>query len=164
MPETPPAVYWDACVPLSYINGMPERMPILDALLASSAQGEIQLYTSELSRVEVAFSAMEKEQRDLDEETERRIDSLWANPEVITMVDCHMGVGLEARRLMRLAMAETWSLKPADAIHLATAQWLSKTGIAIDAFHTYDTILFRYRPMVDFEIMEPAIAQPRLID
>lgn len=76
MPEPPPAVYWDACVPLSYINGMPERMPILDALLASSAQGEIQLYTSELSRVEVAFSAMEKEQRALDEE--RRIRA-WSS-------------------------------------------------------------------------------------
>ena len=163
MPETPPAIYWDACVPLSYINGMPERMPILEALLESSSNGEIRLYTSELSRVEVAFSAMEKEQRALDEETERRIDRLWANPEVITMVDCHVGVSLEARRLLRLAMAQTLRLEPADAIHLATAQWLSKTGITIVEFHTYDKRLFRYDSIVGFEIIEPATAQPRLM-
>lgn len=162
MPDTP-AFYWDSCVPLSYINGVPDRMPILDALLESSARGEIRLYTSELSRVEVAFSATEKGQRVLDAETERRIDGLWANPGIITMVEDHRVIAEEARRLMRAAITEGWSLKPLDAIHLATARWLSNVGIAIEEFHTYDERLFRYGAIVGFKIVEPNTAQPTLI-
>ena len=162
MPDKP-AYYWDSCVSLSYINGVADRMPILDALLESSSRGEIRLYTSELSRVEVTFSAAEKLQRALDEKTERRIDRLWADPDVITMVEYHTGISLEARRLMRLAMTMSFSLRAADAVHLATAQWLSNTGITIDEFHTYDTRLFKYGPIVGFKIIEPTTAQPKLV-
>ena len=162
MPDKP-AYYWDSCVSLSYINGVAGRMPIVDALLESSSRGEIRLYTSELSRVEVAFSATEKGQRALDSETERRIDGLWVDPDAITMVEYHTGISLEARRLMRLAMTRGWSLQPADAIHLATAEWLSNAGITIGEFHTYDTRLFKYGPIVGFKIMEPTTAQLKLI-
>lgn len=162
MPDKP-AYYWDSCVPLSYINEIPDRMPILDALLESSSRGEIRLYTSELSRVEVAFSAAEKLQRALDEKTERPIASLWADPEVITMVEYHRGIEREAHRLMRDAITRGWSLKPLDAIHLATAQWLLNTGITIDEFHTYDRRLFKYGPIVGFKIVEPNTTQPMLI-
>ena len=162
MPDTP-AFYWDSCVSLSYINEMPDRLSTLNALLESSSRGEIRLFTSELSRVEVVFSATEKGNKTLDPETERRIDGLWENPMVITMVEYHRGIEREARRLMRDAITRGWSLKPLDAIHLATAQWLSNTGITIDEFHTYDAPLFKYGPIVGFKIVEPNTTQPMLI-
>ena len=65
---------------------------------------------------------------------------------------------------MRLAVTRGWSLKPLDAIHLATAQWLSSLGIEIDEFHTYDThALFKYVPIVDFNVCEPHTLQPRMM-
>ena len=162
MPDKP-AYYWDSCVSLSYINEMPKRLSNLNALLERSFKGEIRLFTSEFSRVEVAFSATEKGEKTLDAETERRIDGLWVDPDVITMVEYHRGISLEARRLIRLAMTRGWSLQPFDAVHLATAQWLSNTGITIDEFHTYDRRLFKYGSIVGFKIMKPITAQPSLI-
>lgn len=165
MPDKP-AYYWDSCVPLSYINEIADRMPVLDALLESSSRGEIRLYTSDLSRVEVAFSTAEKDTGILDQETERRIDSLWEDTSAITMVESHGVIGKEARNLIRAGIAQRpqgWSLKPFDAVHLATAQWLSNAGITIDEFHTYDKRLFRYGTIVGFKIMEPTTTQPKLV-
>ena len=64
MPDT--AIYWDANVFLSYVNGMPEHLPTLDTLLEGSASGNIKIYTSTLSVAEVAFATSEREQRTLD--------------------------------------------------------------------------------------------------
>ena len=85
MPDT--AVYWDANVFLSYINGVPERLPTLDALLESSASGGISIYTSALSVTEVAFAASEREQRTLDPAMEQKIDNLWEPNGPVTLVD-----------------------------------------------------------------------------
>ena len=46
MPDTPSIIYWGSCVFLSYVNGYPERIPTLEALLERSARGEFELYTS----------------------------------------------------------------------------------------------------------------------
>ena len=62
---------------LAYVNEEPGRVDIVSDLLESSFAGEIQIYTSDLSRVEVAFSNSEKSQQDLDEETQAKIDGLW---------------------------------------------------------------------------------------
>lgn len=71
MPDTRRDLYWDANVFLSYINEMPDRIQVLNALLedSTSDHGTIKLYTSELSRVEVAFAASEQKQRSLDHAT-----------------------------------------------------------------------------------------------
>ena len=162
MPDSSSIVYWDSCVLLSYVNEYPERAPILEALLERSSVGEIELYTSEISRVEVAFAASEQQRRRLDPEAEQRIDSLWADSNVITSVEYHGVIGQIARDLMREAITRGWSLKPLDAIHLATAQWLSNTGIVVDEFQTYDN-LSRYAAVVDFSICEPYTPQPRML-
>ena len=138
-------------------------MPILDALLGNGATGSTRLYTSELARVEVAFAAREQRGQALDPQMEQAIDSLWANPEAVVLVEHHSGISLEARSLMREAITRGWSLKPLDAIHLATARWLSKVGITVEEFHTYDQQLLRYEPMVGFKIAEPNTLQPRMI-
>ena len=59
-------VYWDACVPLAYINAIQDRVAVIDELLRRARAGEFELLTSVLSRVEVACAASEKEQGELD--------------------------------------------------------------------------------------------------
>ena len=158
------AVYWDANVFLSYINGVPDRLPTLDALLESASSGGISLYTSTLSVAEVAFANSEQQRRVLDPAMEQKIDDLWRVNGPVVPVDFHIGIGRQARRLMRESIANGWSLKPYDANHLATAQWLSETGVAVAEFHTYDRRLRRYGSIVGFTVREPYTAEPRLFD
>ena len=163
MPDTTEILYWDSCAFLSYVNALPDRIPTLEALLESSATGEIELYTSTISHVEVAFAASEQLRGALDREMERRIDSLWADPTVVVSVEYHGRIGEIAKDMMRGAITTGWSLKPLDAIHLATAQWLSSVGVDVSEFHTYDHGLFKYTPIVGFSICEPHTPQPRMI-
>ena len=156
------ALYWDANNFLSYINGVPERLPVLDGLLYRATAGDAVIYTSALSQVEVAFAATERLQRALDPQTEQRIDQLWADPKTITVVDYHIHIGREARSLMRNAMTERWRLSPMDAIHLATALWLRQTGIPVAEFHTYDRDLIAYAAIDGVAVCEPHIIQPNL--
>ncbi len=163
MPESQKIVYWDSCAFLSYINEIKDRIPILGALLASSASDEIKIYTSALSKVEVSFGATEQKQQALEPETEERIDNLWADPAAVVLVEYHDGIGREARQLTRNAIAQGWSLKPLDSIHLATAKWLSDIGMPVGEFHTYDRQLNKYAAMVGVKILEPYTPQPGLL-
>lgn len=56
MPDDDSRVYWDANVLLSYINGVADRVPIIEELFRQARAGEIELLTSSVSRVEVAFA------------------------------------------------------------------------------------------------------------
>jgi predicted nucleic acid-binding protein len=58
---------------------------------------------------------------------------------------------------MREAMAKGWSLKPPDAIHLATALQHSA-----DRFHTYDDRLSKHADISGLIIAEPHAVQPQL--
>ena len=162
MPNNRKIVYWDACCFLSYINEIADRLPVLDALLGASVSesGDIKLYTSELSKIEVAFSLVEQKQQALDAETEQRIEKLWTDPDALALVEYHDGIGPTAKDLMRYAITRPWSLKPLDAVHLATAKWLSERGIAVDEFHTYDESLFKWASIVGFDILRPHTPQP----
>ena len=64
---------------------------------------------------------------------------------------------------MRNAIAQGWSLKPLDSIHLATAKWLSDLGMPVGEFHTYDRQLNKYAAMVGVKILEPYTPQPGLL-
>lgn len=163
MPDSLRIIYWDANAFLAYVNEETERMPTLDAILDSATKGEIQLRTSEISRAEVAFGAAEQTLRALDAATEQLIDSLWNDTATVHMVEYHADIGNRARTLMRSAITRGWSLKPLDAIHLATAQWLVDNGVQVDEFHTYDGSLEKYVAIVGFTICEPHTAQPRMI-
>ena len=163
MPDTLRIIYWDANAFLAYVNEETERMPTLDAILDSAAKGEVQLLTSEISRAEVAFGVTEQTLRALDTATEQLIDSLWNDTATVLMVEYHADIGNRARALMRNAITRGWSLKPLDAIHLATAQWLVDNGVQVDEFHTYDGSLEKYAAIVGFTIREPHTAQPRMI-
>lgn len=151
-------IYWDACVFLAYIEGVPGRMAILEALLEQSGRtGDFQSVTSELSRTEVAFAERERSQKTLDPAIEAKIDAMWADKRAIKTIDVHQLLANEARTLMRQGLRNGWSLKPNDAIHLATARWLHTAE-----FHTYDTRLMKFAAAIGCPIREPAIAQPKL--
>jgi len=153
-------IYWDSANWLSYINGVAERLPVLDALLAESAseKGTIIIYTSVISEVEVAFGAAEQNRHVLDPSIESQIDALWADREAIKLIEYHELIGLESRNIMRLSITQDWHLKPMDAIHLATAK-----GLNIAEFHTYDRALFKYSGYLGFVICEPHTLNPKLL-
>ena len=164
MPNERSPIYWDACACLSYVNEMAARLPVLDALLAASSSdnGNIKLYTSAITKVEVSFGATEQKNKALDDEIEGRIDKLWTAPGAFVTVAYHDGIGREARNLIRTAITNGWSLKPLDAIHLATIKWLIRVGIQVKEFQTYDQALFKYDQIVGCTIREPYIQEPKL--
>ena len=135
-------------------------MPILDALLAdsSSPKGNIELYTSQMSEVEVAFAKSEQDNKALEPDVENQIDALWADRDTLKVVEYHHTIGMKARMIIRLGIEKGWQLKPMDAIHLATARLLEVTE-----FHTYDQRLLKYSNDVGFPIVEPHIIQPRML-
>lgn len=154
MAEDPRRVYWDANVALSYLNGVASRVPIIEELFRQARAGEIELLTSAVSRVEVAFVQSEQKKQALDEEAEATIDTLWLPGGPIKTVEFYDLIGTDARGLIRQAVAQGWNLKPVDAIHLATAQ-----RMAVAEMHTYCERLQRWSDKLGFPITGPQVAQ-----
>lgn len=155
MPDETRRIYWDACVLLSYVNGIAERLPTIEELLRQSRAKEVVLVTSVLSQVEVAFAAIEKQQGALDQQIEEQIAALWSPGSPIAAVEFYELIADRARGLMRRAITQGWgALKPADAIHLATAQQLE-----VEEFHTYDSDLHKWDGHAGSPVREPQTAQ-----
>lgn len=157
MPDRYRRVYWDANVFLAYVNGEPDRLPVIDALLDESRRGNIIIVTSMVSMTEVAYATAEKLQQSLDPEVEEAINNLFADREVVRLSEYHELLAREARALIRDAVANGWKLTPMDAIHLATAKRLD-----VSEFHTYDQRLLKYEGPLDFPIHAPQTIAPRL--
>ncbi len=151
-------IYWDSCVFLSYVNEDAERVSHISALLEDARNGEIEIVTSTVSVVEVAFGAAEQIQSSLSEEMEARINKLWEPASPLLMADFHILIAEAAKGMMRSGVPEGWSLKPMDAVHLATAQRLE-----VDEFHTYDGPLKKWASRVSYLISEPIHANPKLL-
>jgi len=150
-PKSIRRVYWDSNVFLSAINATKERLPIIEAILDDCDHGDVEIYTSVLSITEVAFADSEKQYRQLSAETKARIDKLWVPPSPIKLEEISQHIANEAKHLMRQAIPEGWSLKPADAIHLATA----KRRI-VNEFHTYDTDrLAKFSKITGYPVVQP---------
>ena len=150
-------IYWDSCVWLAYINETPKDKEVLDILLRDSAMrsGNIHLVTSVIAQTEVAFGVTEQNNQALDDDVEQKIDSLWKDSSAVTLVEFYPAIALQARGLIRMNVEKGWSLKPFDAIHLATAQRLE-----VSEFHTTDTKLHRYSGELGFEITAPYVHGP----
>lgn len=151
--------YWDANIFLSYINGMPDRVPIIDDYFARARRGDCQIFTSTWSITEVAFETNEKGTRVLSPDIEKKVDSFWADRSVIKLVEVFPYLQREARRLMRDGIPKGWSLKPVDALHLATA---ISDVVKASEFHTYDD-LKRYEAIAGIKIGPPNPQQGVLI-
>ena len=116
-------VYFDSCVFLSYINGDIDRLPHIDALFDEITSHGTEVYTSELSIVEVAFGQIEQTQQAPSPDIEKRIDSLWLPGSPILLVEYYRLIGDDAKALMRLGLTKGWTgLRAMDAIHLSTAR------------------------------------------
>ncbi len=153
-------LYWDADVFLSYINGNPTRMPTLEAILQSIGDNDYEkIVTSTISKVEVAWAAIEQLSRSLNPEEETRIDNLWDDSSVVELVDFNDDIALKARELMRKGMEVGGKkLRTNDAIHLASAIWVNATE-----FNTYNEKHFKFfKGLVHIQIREPYTEQIRM--
>jgi predicted nucleic acid-binding protein len=152
-------IYWDSDVFLSYINQNPERFATLEAILAQIQEsgGRTKILTSVLARIEVAFVASEKELGILSSEAEAQIDAIFTDTNVVELVEVHNDIVVRARRLIREAVTRGWSLKPNDAVHLASAEWAEAREV-----HTYESKWKRYAEIIGRDICEPYIEQARL--
>jgi predicted nucleic acid-binding protein len=158
MPGEPEHIYWDANVFLSYVDGDEDRLPTIDELIRRCRAREIELVTSALSQVEVAFGSQEKEDQALDPEIENKLDELWLPGAPFTVVEFYPALATAARTLMREALAQGQpGLKPHDAMHLATAVRMDAREI-----QTYDEKLEKYATVVGLPIRKPVTAQAQL--
>jgi len=154
-------MYWDSDVFLSYINAYPDRARIIEAILDKVSNDQsIKIVTSTISRVEVAWSAIEYLNRTLSQEEEDGIDALLGNQSVVELVDFNDTIALIAREHMRNAMEKRGKkLRTNDAIHLASAIWVNAVEL-----NTYNLKDYRYfEQFVEFPIREPSLEQPRLL-
>lgn len=157
MPAEPPRVYWDADVILSFVDAMPDRLGEIESILDASRRHEVEVVTSVISMVEVAYAAEEQQQAVLSAEAEERIGQLWMPGSPITPIEFHELLAEGARVLMRRGLSEHRGLKPMDAIHLASAR-----GVEVADFHTYDEKLQRWSGLLGFPVRTPIARAPRL--
>ena len=144
-------LYWDSNVFLSAINANPERLPVIEAILDDLDHGEVEIHTSVLSIAEVAFAESEKRERQLSEDVEAKIEKLWVPPSPIKLDEISQHIANDAKAFMRQTILKGWSLKPLDAIHLATAKRRE-----VDEFQTYDVDrLSKYSKITGYPIVQP---------
>jgi predicted nucleic acid-binding protein len=156
MPNKPvPIYYWDSCVFLSAVEGDdPVRTPIIEQMLQECDDGKYQIFTSHLSITEVCFAKAERHGKLLDLKTEAEIEKFWDSSSSVKTVEVHELVARDAKGLIRAAIPKGYSLKPADAIHLATAKLWN-----VAEFHTYDHRLFKFSSVMGFTICHPRCGQ-----
>jgi predicted nucleic acid-binding protein len=149
-------VYWDSCVFLAYIKQEKGRADVIERLweeIVNEKNGII--VTSTISIVEIAFGVDDaKGSILLTPEISQQIDDIWRDSSIL-LVETPAKVMYDARKLMRDAWQNQWSLKPYDAVHLATAMFVESSGRLISEFNTYDKPLEKYAPMTGILIKEP---------
>jgi len=112
MPNEPLRVYWDSCVYIDCIQRHPDRGAVLDSIIKQAKHGEIVLVASALVLAEV--SKLKDPNATAEEEAER-ILRFFEND--------FIKVRNVTRRIAEHAadMTRRHSIKPSDAIHVATA-------------------------------------------
>jgi predicted nucleic acid-binding protein len=155
MADGPHRIYWDADVFLSYVNGLPDRLPTIETLLTLARVGaRVEIVTSTLSITEVAFAHAEQSRGRPDPVIEQILDSLWSDA-VLRLAQLTVPIARAARQPVRASLQTAPRLKPPDAFHLATAERLDVTE-----FHTYDADLHRYAGRFGFPIHVPTAPTP----
>jgi predicted nucleic acid-binding protein len=153
-------LYWDADVFLSHLNDLEGRAERIEAVLDMvRAEKDLIIVTSTITRVEVAWKAVEQQKRQLSDEELESIDDFVGNRAIVKLIEFNDTVALRARNFMRLAMQDGRRLRPIDAIHLASASWVEAIEL-----NTYNLQHFQhFAELVGFPIREPTPEQPRLL-
>jgi predicted nucleic acid-binding protein len=139
MPAKRPYIYWDTCVFISFVQNDPRRIETLDSIVDESRRKEILIVTSMISVTEVAFAQNERPPGSLDAEKLTLLDDMWADTDIIRLVEFHRVIANDARMMMRKAVHDSRNLESSDAIHLATAV---NQGVA--SVQTYDRALLNW--------------------
>lgn len=133
MPSKIPHSYWDACLFIHYAAADPKWIEKLDAMVGEARASGRAIVTSTLSRVEAAFIPREKEQRVLSAEVDVAMAAMFDDFSLIQLVEFDRDIANQARHLVRTAMGNGHSLKPADAIHVASAR-----ALEVEVLYTTD--------------------------
>lgn len=153
--------YCDANIFLSYFNENPHRITTLQAFFEEIQRNDNhKIVTSIITKVEVAWTETEKYQGKLSHEEKANIDAMWNDASLLEFIEFNDNIAMIARDLMRSAKEQGWvSIRPLDAIHLASAKWVNATD-----FITYDTKeLTKYSQLIGIKIHEPILKQGRLL-
>ena len=153
-------IYWDSDVIIAYLSGDTTRIAALAAIReeVAASEGRAKIIASQISKVEVAY--LEKNKKAGTKlSTEGVIDKFWRDDSIIELIEFGENIAIPARSLIRNSLSgKLKTLKPLDAIHLATAIWAK-----VDEFHTYNVTDFKpYSSYVGFTIQEPTPQLPRL--
>lgn len=152
-------IYWDACCFVSYVAEDSLRIGDLSQIMNDASELRHEVYTSIVSMVEVSFCPIEKLRRELSADQYRKINNLWKPSSPIKIVDLFSTIALKAQELIRQKIVNGLSLKPADAIHLATAAHMN-----VDVIHTYETRWKSWSEFLGIAIEEPKAVQQSLFD
>lgn len=126
-------------------------LQVLEDLLSNSADAgnPIEIVTSAFTITEVAYLEAEKAQLAASDSAWEAIRDFW-DERVILPVELHERIAMDAREIVRESKFGQWTVKPKDAVHLATAQRLG-----CRAFHTYDKGLLACDGRFPFPITVP---------
>lgn len=130
--------YWDSCLFLDYLNATPNGKEIVAPLVDEARRGGFTIVTSTISLAEVAYVSKELTEG-LDPQIDDAIDNMFRDGSLLTLVEYDQEIGADARRLIRRTVSEDKRLKPADAIHLATA-----IAVGASVLYTFDSDLIGY--------------------
>lgn len=163
MTSKPRTLYWDSSVFLSHLNAHPDRKQVIDSVIAEIRENKDSIIlTSSESIVEVNCAADERTQGKTNPKIEKIIDAMFNETAIVRIVDNGPHIAISARRLIRDVIPQGWVLKPKDAVHLATAQWLSEHGILVNEINTYEPSWKKYETTVGIHIEEPHVVQYRM--
>jgi len=147
--------YWDSSVFVAYFNDEAGRADTVENLLNEGTEGKLTVVTSAFACVEVLKL---KEHEHLSQGNEEMISDLFQYP-FIKIVDATRSVCEAARHLI-------WkhpSLKPKDAVHLASALAYAQREY-LDVLFSYDKDFLNLDGQITqkFHIKEPYIDEPPL--
>lgn len=151
-------IYCDSCIFLAYFKAEPQRINTIEQLFEEvQTSPDRKLLTSVLTITEVSHVAEEKKQNLLISDWEDDLDEFWADSSLLDFVEFHEPMARKARQLIRQALSNGYTLKPVDAIHLASAKYAGVTE-----YFTYDTRLVKFSASIGLDIREPYVSQFRL--
>ncbi|MCY4526063.1 MAG: PIN domain-containing protein [Anaerolineaceae bacterium] len=139
--------YCDANVFLAYFKQEEGRVETVAQFFGEIRQWKnVKIVTSVISIAEVAHTAARHQGAASSGDSVKELDDLWEDTSLVELSEFYDSLARRARRHVR----EYSRLKPADAIHLATAQL-----VGVSEFFTYDGLLLRLSDKFEFEISEP---------